>query len=278
MIDTLTALYCVLGNPVAHSLSPVIHNRAFRDKHLNAVYLAFAPDDIREAVTAIRTLNIRGASVTIPFKESVMDYLDWIDPMASDIGAVNTLVNEGGVLKGFNTDSSAAVAPLLDHGIQGKRVCIIGAGGAARAVAHGVSREGGNIIIINRSRKKGIDLAYKVNGEFVPAEEAEKIKADVVINTTSLGMAPNHKILSFPGKALYPGMVVMDVVYTPLDTVLLKTAKEKKCIVIDGLSMFLAQATAQFRLWTGIEPDIELMRKQVLQYQRVPKGEDNENA
>ncbi len=265
MIDTATALYCVLGNPVAHSLSPVIHNGAFRDNNLNAVYLAFAPEDIRDAVRAIRTLNIQGASVTLPFKESVMDHLDWIDPMALDIGAVNTLVNEKGILKGYNTDSSAAVAPLLDHGIKGKRVCIVGAGGAARAVAHGVAREGGYLIITNRTREKGMDLAASVNGNFVPAEEAEQITADVVINTTSLGMAPHKEVLSFPGRALYPGMVVMDVVYTPLETRLLKTAKENGCIPIDGLSMFLAQAAAQFRLWTGIEPDNELMRKQVLQ-------------
>jgi len=268
MIDTSTALYCVLGNPVAHSQSPVIHNGAFQDKNINAVYLAFAPDDIQDGVTAIRSLGIKGASVTIPFKESVMDHLNWIDPMALDIGAVNTLVNEDGILKGYNTDSRAGVVPLLDYGIQGKRVCIVGAGGAARAVAHGVAREGGKIIITNRTREKGSDLAARVNGEFVSSEDAIHIRADVVINTTSLGMDPHSELLSFPKTALHPGMVVMDVNYTPLDTVLLKTARQKGCVVIDGLSMFLAQAAAQFRLWTGIQPDMELMRQQVLATQR----------
>lgn len=268
MMDTATTLYCVLGNPVAHSKSPLVHNGAFKDKNINAVYLAFAPDDIKEAVRAVRALNIKGASVTIPFKESIMDHLDWIDPLARDIGAVNTLVNERGLVKGYNTDSNAATEPLLAHGIKGKRVCIVGAGGAARAVAHGVAREQGQVLITNRTRETGEDLAAHVNADFIPAKDADKIEADVVINTTSLGMDPHPDALSFPSKALRPGMVVMDVVYTPLETVLLKRAKEHGCKVIDGLSMFIAQAAAQFRLWTGVEPDIELMRQMVVDTQR----------
>jgi len=264
MIDASTDLYCVLGNPVSHSKSPGIHNLSFGDKNINAAYLAFEPDDICNGVQAIRTLGIKGASITIPFKESVMAELDWIEPMALDIGAVNTIVNDGGKLKGYNTDSNAAVAPLLDYGLRGKIICLVGAGGAARAVAHGVAREGGQVLITNRTRKKGEDLATRVDGEFIPLEDASTIKADVVINTTSLGMDPHPDTLSFPSAALYPGMMVMDVVYTPLQTLLLQTAKQKGCIAIDGLSMFVAQAAAQFKLWTGVEPDLELMRNQVL--------------
>ncbi|WDP88255.1 MAG: shikimate dehydrogenase [Desulfobacter sp.] len=265
LIDTSTALYCVLGRPVAHSKSPAVHNRAFREEKINAVYLAFEPENIEKAVMSIKTLSIRGASVTIPFKESVMAYLDWIDPLGLEIGAVNTIVNEDGVLKGYNTDCRAAIDPILGLGsIRDKRVCIVGAGGAARAVAHGAAKEGAKIIVTNRTQEKGLDLADRVSGEFVPAKEAEDIQADVVINTTSLGMVPNDQVLSFSEKALRPGMLVMDVVYAPMDTCLLKTARSKGCTTIDGLTMFLAQAAAQFTLWTGRIPDIELMRKDIL--------------
>ena len=266
MITASTTLYCVLGNPVSHSKSPQIHNAAFRDKGQDAVYLAFAPDDIKRAVSALRTLNIHGASVTIPFKENIMAHLDRIDSMAEKIGAVNTVVNKNGLLTGYNTDCEAAVAPLRVHGIRNREVCIVGAGGAARAVAHGIAAEGGRITITNRSEKSGIDLAQRVSGQFVPLERAGEIKAEIVINTTSMGMVPETEILSFPEQALSAGMIVMDVVYTPLETCLLKTARAKDCITIDGLSMFVAQAAAQFKLWTGIEPDTELMRKTVLEH------------
>ena len=268
MIDASTSLYCVLGSPVSHSKSPCIHNRAFQDNGIDAVYLAFEPDDIGRAVRAIRTLSIKGASVTIPFKEAVMEHLDWIDPLAGKIGAVNTVVNAAGVLKGYNTDCRAAVAPLTAYGIEGKTVCIVGAGGAARAVAFGIAEERGRLIITNRNREKGLDLADRTGGEFVPYADMAGIRADIVINTTSVGMVPNDKDLSFPADALDPSMVVMDVVYTPLNTRLLDTARGKGCETIDGLAMFLAQAAAQFRLWTDIEPDVEPLREAVLDTQR----------
>lgn len=269
MITASTSLYCVLGNPVGHSLSPLIHNAAFKENGIDAVYLAFEPKKIEEAVLCIRSMGIGGASITIPFKTSIIPHLDWIDPMAQAIGAVNTVVNKNGKLLGYNTDCQAAIAPLLDHGIQGKRVCIIGAGGAARAVAHGlieygIVEQGENLTITNRSKDKGLDLANHVSARFIPMEDIDTIKADVVINTTSLGMAPDSDVLSFPAKALKPGMIVMDVVYTPLETRLLSVAREKGCIPIDGLAMFLAQAAAQFKLWTHINPDQKTMRQSIL--------------
>ena len=269
MITSTTTLYCVLGNPVVHSKSPLIHNAAFKHLGIDAAYLAFSPDHTKAAVRttmdAIRTLNIGGASVTIPFKEAVMPHLDTIDTMAKRIGAVNTIVNREGRLEGYNTDCEAAIAPLRPFGIRGKTVCIVGAGGAARAVAHGIADEGGKVIIVNRTAEKGRALAERIDGTFVPTELAADVDAQVVINTTSLGMAPNTEALSFPEEALHPGTVVMDVVYTPMDTCLLKTARAKGCTTIDGLSMFVAQAAAQFTLWTGQHPDTELMKRTVLE-------------
>ena len=264
MIDAATRLYCVFGNPVRHSKGPLIHNEAFKDKGINAVYLAFEVQDAAKAVQAVRTLDIQGASVTIPFKESIMAHIDWIDPLARAVGAVNTIVNEDGVLKGHNTDCQAAVAPLVPFGISGKTICIVGAGGAGRAVAHGIAAENGDIIITNRTEQKGQALAETVNARFIPANEMAKIQADVVINTTSIGMIPKADQISFPPEALTSDMVVMDVVYAPLRTRLLDAAEQKGCTTIDGLSMFIAQAAAQFELWTGITPDTDLMRGNIL--------------
>jgi shikimate dehydrogenase len=242
MIDAATRLYCLFGNPARHSKGPVIHNAAFKDKDINAVYLAFEVQDAAGAAQAVRTL----------------------DPTARAIGAVNTIVNENGVLKGYNTDCQAALAPLVPFGISGKTVCIVGAGGAARAVAHGIAAQNGDIIITNRTEQKGRALAETVNARFIPAEEMENIQADVIINTTSIGMTPKENEISFPPEALRSEMVVMDVVYTPLRTRLLEAAEQKGCTTIDGLSMFIAQAAAQFELWTGIIPDTDLMRNTII--------------
>ena len=265
MINSNTHLYCVLGNPVRHSKSPLIHNRAFLDNNINAVYLAFEPNDIGQTVDSIRTLGIRGASVTLPFKEKVMKYLDWIDEEALEIGAVNTLVNRDGKLLGYNTDSKAAVNPLRTFGIKDKTVCIIGAGGAAKAVAYGIWRHQGRLVISNRTIQKGRDLADRFHGKFVPLDELSSQTADIVINTTPLGMEPHIDTSPFPAHCLTPGMVVMDAVYTPLNTRLISAAREKGCHAVDGLSMFVAQGAAQFKLWTGVEPDLETLRRTVLE-------------
>lgn len=264
MITSSTRLYCVLGSPVSHSKSPVIHNAAFREHGIDAVYLAFEPPDAKGAVRAIRTLGIKGASVTIPFKQKIMPHLDQISADARQIGAVNTLVLEGGKLCGYNTDARAAVDPLMPVGIQGKTVCIAGAGGAARAVAFGITQAGGDLIITNRSAEKGKALASQFNGKFIPLAEAGGIYADILINTTSLGMTPNTSASPFPETMLKPGMTAMDVVYTPMKTTFLKTAESRGCTIIDGLAMFVAQAAAQFTLWTGIQPDLQTMRKSIL--------------
>ena len=262
-MDSTTQLYGIFGNPVRHSKSPLIHNACFQTHHINAVYLAFKIDDISKGIIAMKTLNIKGASITLPFKESIMDHLDWIDADAAAIGAVNTVLNQDGKLLGFNTDFKAAVAPLKPFGIKGKTVCIIGAGGAAQAVAYGLNKESSKLIIVNRNLKRGASLAQKYQAEFIPMDRVEgkiKIPADIIINTTSIGMQPGVECLSFPSSLLNSNMIVMDIVYTPLTTKLLSEAEKKGCTTIDGLSMFLHQGAAQFELWTHISPDIKLMR------------------
>lgn len=267
MIDSFTQVYGVFGNPVRHSKSPLIHNFAFQYYNLNAAYLAFESEGIAKSMEAVRALNIKGASITLPFKESVMEHLDWIDGDATAVGAVNTVVNKEGLLQGFNTDYRAAVEPLKPFGIQGKKVCIIGAGGAAQAVAYGIFKEKGRLVVVNRNEKKGEILAEKYRADFIPLDDKDgllQIQPDILINTTPVGMTPNISDLSFPLEPLKPETLVMDIIYTPLQTRLLLGAQSKGCRTIDGLAMFLHQGAHQFRLWTGINPDIELMRKAVL--------------
>ncbi len=267
MIDSFTQIYGVFGNPARHSKSPFIHNFAFQYYHINAVYLAFEPDEIAKSLEAMRALNIKGASITLPFKETVMAYLDRIDEDAEAVGAVNTIVNKGGMLHGFNTDYKAAVEPLKPFGIQGKKVCIVGAGGAAQAVAYGIYKEKGRLVITNRNEKRGKILAEKYKADFFSLDDIDsllKIQPDILINTTSVGMSPNISDLCFPLDYLSPKTLVMDIIYTPLKTRLLHGAQLKGCRIIDGLTMFLNQGAQQFKLWTGINPDIELMRKIML--------------
>lgn len=267
MIDSNTQVYCIFGNPVRHSKSPAVHNACFQQHNINAVYLAFEINEISKAVTALKTLNIQGASITIPFKESIMDYLDWIDDDASKIGAVNTVINKNGKLLGYNTDHKAAIIPLKPFGIKNKKICIIGAGGAAQAIAYGIHNEKGHLVIINQSKERGEKLALKYKGDFILQGDADKINsisADIIINTTPIGMAPYTEASAFPSTLLNTGMVVMDIVYTPLKTKLLSEAQKKGCKTIDGLSMFLNQGVAQFELWTDIKPDIETMRLSII--------------
>jgi len=273
MIDADTQLYCVFGKPVKHSKSPLIHNRCFQQHHINAAYFAFEIEEISKGIEAMKTLNFKGASVTIPFKESIMDYLDTIDEDALSIGAVNTVVNRDGKLFGFNTDYRAAIEPLKPFGLKDKTVCIIGAGGAAQAVAYGINKEQGKLIIINRDKNRGKNLALKYYADFIPLNEIVEmdeikrknvIKADIIINTTSIGMHPDVKAQPIFSHHLHSKMTVMDIVYNPLKTKLLYEAQKKGCTTVDGLSMFLHQGAAQFKIWTGISPDIELMRKTIM--------------
>ena len=256
MIDAHTKLYCIFGNPVKHSKSPEIHNAWFKQYKLNSVYTAFEVNNIANAVNAIKTLDIKGASITIPFKESVMEYLDHIDENALEMGAVNTVINQKGELTGFNTDYKAAIEPLNFFGIKHKNVCIIGAGGAAQAVAYGIKKNRGDIVIINRSRQKGEKLALKYRAEFISMDEIKKLnkfKTDIIINTTPIGMYPDVEKTPFPSHLLNSQMVVMDIIYNPVKTKLLSQAEGKGCKTVNGMSMFMHQAAAQFKIWTNID-------------------------
>ncbi|MGC8735510.1 MAG: shikimate dehydrogenase [Dissulfurimicrobium sp.] len=256
-----TALYGIIGHPVAHSLSPVIHNRAFEVMGIDAAYLAFDVIDPASALKGVKALDIKGLSVTIPYKEAVLPFLDEIDPAAERIGAVNTVINHSGRLFGANTDWIGAIRALEEVvTIEGRRFLVLGAGGSARAVCAGLVMKGGVVHVANRRPEKARILAEAVGAAWSGLDRMADVRASVLINTTSVGMRPGEGE-SIVDKALLKGFdVVMDIVYSPPETRLLKEAKEYGCRVVSGLKMLLYQAEAQFELWTGQKAPHEAMK------------------
>ncbi len=260
IIDQHTELYGVVGSPIRHSLSPVMHNSAFLAEGLNAVYLAFETEDIRACLKGMKGLGIKGMSVTIPYKSEVMPLLDEVDNQAAVIGAVNTIVNRDGRLTGYNTDALGALRALEENTeLSGKRCIIIGAGGAARAIGHILKEKGLDLTLANRSVERGIALCKALDCRFVNMEEVVNERGDILINTTPVGMMPDEGSCPVPEKLLKKGMVVMDIIYNPLETRLLAMAKARGCRAVNGLAMFIYQGAEQFRMWTGREAPIKVM-------------------
>jgi shikimate dehydrogenase len=259
------AVYAVFGNPVRHSLSPLMHQAALDRLGLKAVYVPFCVTDLREAVSGIRGLGIRGVSVTLPFKTAIMEYLDEIDEGAQRIGAVNTIWNDQGRLKGSNTDWLGFVLSLKTHTeIRGKRFIVIGAGGAAQGIVYGLIKEGGQPVLVNRTAAKAEALAREFGCSFLSPSQGLEAGADGLINTTSVGMAPHEENSPWPGDRLHHFPVVMDIIYNPLQTRLLQEAERAGCLTVSGLDMFIHQGAEQFRIWTGLEAPLSRMREVVL--------------
>ena len=262
IINGTTRVYGLLGRPVAHSLSPAMHNAAFREVGLNAVYVAFEVADLAQAVAGLRGLAIPGVSVTIPLKEEIIPLLDEIDPRAAQIGAVNTVVNQDGHLVGHNTDWLGALAALEEKTeIAGKRVLILGAGGAAKAIAFAILEKGGQVAITDVDRDKALALSRKLWVEVVAPDFLGEYPADVLINATPVGMEPNSDGIPIDPGLLGNFQVVMDIVYKPLNTRLLQEARARGCQVIDGLRMLIHQGAAQFELWTGRPAPVDIMAR-----------------
>ncbi len=274
-INAQTQFCGVIGNPVEHSLSPAIHNAAFRKLGLNFVYLAWRVDAIGAALSGLRALgNFRGASITIPHKVAAMPFLDDIEPTARHIGAINTVVAENGRLVGSNTDATGAYRALLEGGapLKGERVVMLGSGGAARAIAFALAQESGisglDLLGIEEQERRSLaeDLRAKTGLTVDDAmlEEAALRRAlpraKVLIHCTPIGMAPKVGKSCVPSSLLHTGLVVMDIVYNPRETQLLLDAKAAGCKTIAGLEMFLHQAAAQFELWTGKPAPTDVMR------------------
>jgi 3-dehydroquinate dehydratase/shikimate dehydrogenase len=250
MVDQATQVYGVVGDPISHSLSPVMMNAAFRRETVNAVYLALHAKSLKDLLACVQDIPIRGLSITMPYKQEILPALENSDALTRQIGACNTLVRGGdGKLYGFNTDVAGIVVPLEQRmTLTGARILIVGAGGAARAAAFGLKAKGAEVYITNRTPEKGQTLARQAKVKYMKRPDVAKQQFDVIINATPVGMSNGKTPLE--DKELNT-KYVFDLVYTPAETKLIKTARAKNLQVIPGLEMFVQQGARQFEIWTG---------------------------
>src|SRR3989344_4372050 len=271
-ISAKTKICMVIGDPIEHSLSPIMHNAGYEKVGIDSEFVFLAcnviVDQIADFVAGIKAMKIRGVSCTLPHKMEVMKYMDDIDEIAKKIGAVNTIVNDRGVLKGYNTDLIGAIAPLQKITLlENKKVALIGAGGVARAFAYGLTQKGSNLTIYNRTIEKAQELATKFGGDARSFDTLEDVKnMDIIINATSVGLDPNYNESSLPKKLITDKHIVFDVIYVPYDTKLLRDAKQKGARIIHGIEMLLQQGIAQFKLYTGYDAPEETMRNALLDH------------
>ncbi len=266
-VSSDTQLFGLFGNPVKQSLSPLMHDAALSEMKIGGKYVPFCIRDLASAINGIKGMGIRGISVTIPYKVVIMAHLDEIESNAIEIGAVNTVVNNKGRLKGFNTDWIGLVQSLKEViDIKGKVFAILGAGGTARAAVFGIYREGGIPVIVNRNVGRGGHLARELGCSFYPLKDIDKVRADCLINTTPVGMMPDIDASPVNNTILANYRCVMDVVYNPLKTKILRDAEKAGCITIPGLGMFVHQGAEQIKLWTGLEPPRDLMKQVVMEH------------
>jgi len=274
MLDSKTKLLGLIGHPVEHSLSPIMHNEALKDKNLNYIYLAFdvSDENLKYVVDGAKSLGIKGFNVTIPYKVDIMKYLDKIDKEAELIGAVNTVKIENDIAIGYNTDGLGARMSLEEEigKVEDKNILIIGAGGASRAVAFELAKNN-NITIINRTVEKARalseEISEKLNKTICYNNLNIDIKEfDIIIHTTPIGMYPNINTQPLiDTKDINENMVVMDLIYNPKETVLLKEAKKQGAKTINGLGMLVYQGAISFEIWTGIKPDVRIMKRALME-------------
>jgi shikimate dehydrogenase len=276
-----TGLCALIGNPVGHSMSPAIHNRAFAELGLDYVYLAFQVEDVRNAVAGMRALpSWRGMSVTIPHKVSILKYLDEVDEVDRGIGSVNTVLNDGGHLRGFGTDGPGALKALADAGVRvaGKTVTILGSGGAARAIAFSLAARAKPAALFllgaiqpelralarDLARRTGVRVSWAL---LDPSTLAARLaESQILIHCTPIGMHPKTAETLVPKALLHRDLAVMDIVYNPLKTRLLADAEARGLKTIPGVEMFVNQAVLQFERWTGKKAPREAMRGVVLKH------------
>jgi shikimate dehydrogenase len=277
-ISGKTKLCCVIGDPVEHSLSPVMHNAAFKELNLDFVYVVFTvrKDELRNAIAGARSLQVHGLNVTMPHKTAIMKHLDEIDPTAKSIGAINTVLNADGKLVGYITDGVGAIKALKENSVspEGKKLLLLGAGGAAKAIAFHVAQEVEELKILNRTAQKANDLAEalhkkfdkKVSGNTLSSETIKKElgDTDILVNATSVGMHPNVNQSLVDSTWLRPDLCVMDIIYNPLETKLAKDAKSVEAKVISGIEMLVYQGAASFEIWTNHPAPVKAMKEAIL--------------
>lgn len=282
-ITGTTTLIGLIAKPIKHSISPIIHNCAFNNLNLDYAYLAFEIDQnqVEDAIKGLKALNARGCNISMPYKQLVIPHLDFISKEASLIGAVNTIVNDHGILKGYNTDGIGMIESLKDQGltITNKKLTIVGAGGAATAIIVQGALDGFKEIVIYNKKDNhfnhALELVKKLTSQtncIITVKELNdlnQLKEDLnssnyFINATNVGMAELENITYIPDQSFFhPELVVIDVIYNPKETQLLKLAKLAHCKTFNGLGMLLYQAAAAFELWTGQKMPIDIIKKEI---------------
>ena len=279
-ISGKTRLCGIIGDPIEHTMSPVMHNAAFRQMGVDYLYVPFRVKrgELAKAIDGVRALNIRGLNVTIPHKVAVIQFLDELDPLAEKIGAVNTIVNDDGVLTGYNTDGAGFLQTLLEKGIEpaGKNVVVLGACGASRAISFTLADRGAHLVILNRALELdwAKELANRISQIFSKEVEASELnrenlvgtlgKADILVNTTSVGMTPNIDETPVTSDLLKPELIVFDIVYNPIKTRLLREAEAVGAKTIAGLDMLVWQGALAFEKWTGVKAPVKLMMEETI--------------
>lgn len=252
-INGQTRLAAVIANPIKHSLSPLIHNFAFQQLNENGVYLAFeiGEQDLQITIASIKSLEMYGANLSMPYKEAALPYMDELSEVAKLTGAINTIVNQDGRLVGTSTDGLGFFKSLKDFVIKDSEITVIGAGGAARAIIAEAALQGaGKITVYNRTYKPDLFAGYPGEIIFKPLSELRRLTGDLLINTTSVGM--DGMSMPIPSDMKLPkDMIVADVIYKPIETPLIKYAKLQGNQTVNGLGMLLYQAAESFKLWTG---------------------------
>jgi 3-dehydroquinate dehydratase / shikimate dehydrogenase len=259
-------IYGVIADPVRHSISPAVHNRAFQARRMDAVFLPFLvhPPQLKDFFLLADKLPIAGFAVTIPHKQKILRYLEYIDPLARRIGAVNTVWKKAGKWRGANTDAEGVVVPLGKHVRIGKcSILVVGNGGAARSAAFALADAGAKVSLVGRNPDRVRALAKVSGAEPLLREQLNGRKFDALVHATPLGMFPHVDECFFSGKI--PADLVFDMVYNPMDTMLLRRAREQGCVTVAGLEMFVQQASRQFEIWTGDSAPSAVMAKSALE-------------
>jgi shikimate dehydrogenase len=279
-ISGKTKICALIGDPVEHTMSPAIHNAAFSEMGLDYAYLAFRvkAEEVPAAIAGMKALNMRGLSVTMPHKVAVIPLLDKLDPLAEKIGAINTIVNDDGILTGYNTDATGFLQAMLERGVEpkGKNIAVMGAGGASRAVSFILADRGAKLVILNRLLELdwAVELARKISQAFGKNVEALELnrdnlakvleKTDILVNATSVGMSPDINETPVPSGLLKPGLTVYDVIYNPVKTRLLKDAEAAGATIISGVDMLVWQGVQAFEKWTGLKPPFDVMKAEAM--------------
>lgn len=277
-ISGKTQICVLIGDPIEHTMSPAMHNAAYKKMGLDCAYLAFKvkAEELPQAVAGLKALNVRGINVTIPHKVAVIPLLDSLDPLAEKIGAVNTVVNDNGNLKGFNTDAEGFLRALTAQGFKpaGKKAVVLGAGGASRAISYILAANGARLVILNRQQELdwAKDIAALIRQEL--GKEVEVLElgdlakalpgADLLVNATSVGMSPAANASPVPAGLLTGVPLVFDIVYNPIKTRLLKEAAAAGAETIGGVDMLAWQGALAFEMWTGKKAPVDLMRAEAV--------------